>query len=353
LHSILERSLNHCWPRRQEEDFMRAIVITEPGGPEVLQVQELPDPVPTDEEVLIRVEAFGVNHAETHMRKGEWPEATPVSGIECAGTVVDDPSGALPEGTTVVAIMGGLGRIRNGSYAEYVAAPATNVAKIDTSLTWTELAAVPESYATAWSALHGNLDLQPGQSLLVRGATSALGQAAVNIASDLGATVLATTRREARAELLRSLGAEHVVIENGSIAVAVRELVPGGVDRVLDLVGNSVLRDSLQAVRVNGRVCQAGFLGGLGPVDQFLPIMDMPSGVQLSFFGSFEVGTDAFPLSAIPLQNIVRKVAAGDYNASPAQVFAFEEIAQAHRLMDAGEAGGKLVVSVGDPPTSQ
>jgi NADPH:quinone reductase len=185
---------------------MRAIVITEPGGPEVLQIREVADPVPAEDEVLIRVKAFGVNHAETHMRKGEWPEATPVSGIEAVGTVVTDPSGVLAEGTKVLTIMGGLGRSRNGSYAEYTAAPAANVAPIETSLDWTDLAAIPESYATAWLTLHGNLELQAGQSLLVRGATSALGQAAVNIASDLGARVIATTRRENCAELLRSLG---------------------------------------------------------------------------------------------------------------------------------------------------
>src|SRR5438552_6363111 len=105
---------------------MRAIVITEPGGPEVLEVQEVADPVPDGEEVLIRVKAFGVNHAETHMRKGDWPEATPVSGIEAVGTVVRDTSGKLPEGAKVVTLMGGLGRTRNGSYAEYTSAPASN-----------------------------------------------------------------------------------------------------------------------------------------------------------------------------------------------------------------------------------
>ena len=233
---------------------------------------------------------------------------------------------------------------RNGSYAEYAAAPSTNVAAIDTSLSWTDLAAIPESYATAWIVLHGNLELQPGQTLLVRGATSALGQAAVNIASDLGAAVIATTRRDDRAGLLRSLGADQVVIDNGQIAADVRALVPGGADRVLNLVGNSALRDSLKAVRVNGRLCQAGFLGGLGPVDQFLPIVDMPSGVQFSFFRSFEVGTDAFPLSAIPLQSIVGKVEAGDYITRPSRVFAFEEIAKAHQIMESGQADGKLVV---------
>jgi len=324
---------------------MRAIVITEPGGPEVLQLREVADPIPGDQEVLIAVKAFGVNHAETHMRKGEWPEATPISGIEAVGTVATDPSGVLAVGTKVLAIMGGLGRTRNGSYAQYTAAPAANVAPVETSLDWADLAAIPESYATAWLALHGNLELKDGQSLLVRGATSALGQAAVNIASDLGARVIATTRREDRTGLLRSLGAEGVVIESGAIAGEVRKLVPGGADRVLDLVGNSVLRDSLQAVQVKGRVCQAGFLGGLGPVEDFLPAFDMPSGVQFSFFGSFEVGSQDYPISAIPFQEIVAKAEAGVYQAKPARVFAFEEIADAHRVMEAGEAAGKLVVA--------
>jgi len=324
---------------------MRAIVITEPGGPEVLQIREVADPVPGDQEVLIAVKAFGVNHAETHMRKGEWPEATPISGIEAVGTVATDPSGVLAVGTKVLAIMGGLGRTRNGSYAQYTAAPAANVAPVETSLDWADLAAIPESYATAWLALHGNLELKDGQSLLVRGATSALGQAAVNIASDLGARVIATTRREDRTGLLRSLGAEGVVIESGAIAGEVRKLVPGGADRVLDLVGNSVLRDSLQAVQVKGRVCQAGFLGGLGPVEDFLPAFDMPSGVQFSFFGSFEVGSPDYPISAIPFQEIVAKAEAGIYQAKPARVLAFEEIADAHRVMEAGEAAGKLVVA--------
>jgi NADPH:quinone reductase len=324
---------------------MRAMVITQPGGPEVLQIQQVPDPVPGDGEVLIRVRAFGINHAETHMRKGEWPEATPVSGIEAVGTVAADPSGALAGGTKVLTIMGGLGRTRNGSYAEYTVAPASNVAPIETSLDWAELAAIPESYATAWFALHRNLDLAAGQSLLVRGATSALGQAAVNIAHDLGARVIATTRRADRAALLRSLGAQHVVIDTGSIADQVRDLLPGGADRVLDLVGNSALRDSLQAVRQTGRVCQAGFLGGLGPVTDFQPVFDLPSGVQFSFFGSFEVGTPAYPISAIPFQQIVANAEAGVYQAKPARVFPFEEIAEAQRVMEASQAGGKLVVT--------
>jgi NADPH:quinone reductase len=323
---------------------MRATVITRNGGPEVLQIQELPDPVPGDGEVLIRVKAFGINHAETHMRKGEWPEWTPVSGIEAVGTVVTDSAGKLAPGTKVLTIMGGLGRNRSGSYAEYTVASGSNVTEVDTALSWAELAAIPESYATAWLCLHSNLELLPGHALLIRGATSALGQAAINIAHDLGARVIATTRREHRAEFLRSLGAAEIVIDTGEIAGRVHELVPGGVDRVLDLVGNSVLRDSLRTVKPKGRVCQAGFLGGLGPVADFLPVFDLPSGVQLSFFGSFEVGGEAYPLSAIPFQEIVAKAESGVYSAKPTRVFPFEEISEAHRLMESGRAGGKLVV---------
>jgi NADPH:quinone reductase-like Zn-dependent oxidoreductase len=240
--------------------------------------------------------------------------------------------------------MGGLGRVRNGSYAEYTAVSAGNVARIDTALDWTDLAAIPESYATAWLALHGNLELRPGHTLLVRGGTSALGQAAINLAAEVGARVIATTRRGDRTGLLRSLGASDVVIDAGEIAGAVHEIAPAGVDRVLDLVGNSVLRDSLRTARAGGRVCQAGFLGGLGPVEDFMPVFDLPSGVQFSFFGSFEIGASAYPLSQVPFQEIVDKVQAGVYRARPVRVFAFEEIAEAHRVMESGQAAGKLVV---------
>jgi NADPH:quinone reductase len=321
---------------------VRAIVMSEHGGPDVLQIQELPDPVPADGEVLIRVKAFGLNHADTYMRSGLWPFGIPVLGIEAAGTVERDPTGRLAPGTTVIAIVGGMARVRNGSYAELVAVPASNVIPVDTTLDWPDLAAIPEVYATAWIALRGNLALEPGQDVLIRGATSSVGRAAVNLARDLGATVIASTRNPARVELLRELGAHEVVIEDGELAGKVR------VDAVLDLVGNSVLRDSLQAVRPKGRVCQIGFLGGLEPVADFNPLMDIPSGVQLSTFASaFVLGDAEFPTTEVPLQEIVTKAERGDYLAKPARVFGFDEIVEAHRLMDAGEPGGKLVVSVG------
>ena len=325
---------------------MKAIVITAPGGPEVLAVRDLPDPVPADGEILIRVRAFGLNHADAYMRSGAWGKVAQVPGIECAGTVAADPSGRLAVGTPVVAILGGMGRTRNGSYAELVTVPAPNVVPVRTSLDWTSLVAIPEVYATAWSALFGNLDLRPGQTVLVRGATSALGQAAVNIAAGAGVTVLASTRRADRAGLLRGIGAATVLTDDGRLAdqVAGRGLA---VDGVLDVVGNTVLRDSLRVVRPRGRVCQVGFLGGLAPVEGFDPLADLPSGVQLSFYGSaFVLGTADFPLAAIPLQEMIDKAEEGTYQARPSRVFGFGDLPGAHQIMEAGTAGGKMVATV-------
>lgn len=323
---------------------MRAIVITRSGGPDVLTIEPRPDPVPQAGQVLIEVKAFGLNHAEMHMREGKWPQATEISGIECAGRVRFDPDGRLALGQKVVAFMGGMGRTLNGSYAELTCVPASNVIPIDTGLGWEVLAAIPESYATAWAALFGNLELRAGQTIVIRGATSALGQAAVNIAATAGAHVVATTRNSGRFETLTALGAQAVEREAPDLPQRLLSRYPHGVDAVLELVGNSTVLGSLTLVHPKGRLCLAGFLGGLDPIAAFMPVMHMPSRVHFSFFGSFVLGTPAFPNSEIPMQTIVERVAAGVYKAQPARVFAFEDIRAAHRLMEAGDANGKIVV---------
>lgn len=326
---------------------MRAIVIEQYGGPEQLVLQDLPEPAPMPGHVVIEVEAFGLNHAEMYFRQGVWGEVAKVSGIECVGRVKADPDGRLAPGQTVAALMGGMGRTFNGSYAEVTRVPASNVVPLDTRLLWEELAAIPESYATAWTCLARNLALKPGQTVLVRGATSALGQAAVNIAAHAGAHVIATTRNTGRFATLQSLGASETLIEVPKLAEQIRTRHPHGIDAVLDLVGNSTLLNSLAAVRPDGRVCMAGFLGGAKPIAAFDPLMNMPSGVHLSFFASaFTFGNADYPLSAIPLQQMVDRAASGAYKAKPARVFRFDEIQDAHRLMEASGANGKIVVRV-------
>jgi NADPH:quinone reductase len=247
---------------------------------------------------------------------------------------------------SVVALMGGMGRTINGSYAEYTNVPGTNVVSIQTDLSWEALAAIPESYATAWSCLYGNLGLQAGQTVVIRGASSALGQAALNIAAHAKVEIIATTRNPDRFVALEKLGAGQVLREGPELIQQVRTLYPDGVDAVLDLVGNTTVLGSLTMVRRGGHVCEAGWLGGLDPIASFNPMLQMPSGVHYSLFASFMFGLPQFPLEEVPMQIIVNRVAAGSYQAKPAKVFSFDEIQAAHQLMESGKAVGKIVVQV-------
>src|SRR5262245_32579152 len=185
---------------------MRAILRTGFGGPDVLVIREMPEPEPKVGHAVIEVKAFGLNHAELHMRQGNWAEIADVSGSECVGLVKSCPGGAFPAGAKVAALMGGLGRTINGSYAEYTRAPVSNVALIDEDLPWAELAAIPETYATAWTCLFRNLEIQRGQLLVVRGATSSFGQAALKMAINASVGVLATARNRDRFAMLVQLG---------------------------------------------------------------------------------------------------------------------------------------------------
>ncbi|MGW2938754.1 zinc-binding alcohol dehydrogenase family protein [Streptomyces sp. NPDC001156] len=321
---------------------MRAIVIEKFGGPDSLVYTELPEPEPKAGHVVIEIKAFGLNHAEIYMRRGEWAEAAKVSGIECVGLVKSCPGGEFPTGTKVAALMGGLGRTINGSYAEYTRAPASNVAAIESDLSWAELAVIPETYATAWTCLFRNLEITPGQTLVIRGATSAFGQAAINLAVNAGVRVIGTSRNRERFTLLERLGAERAELEGPDLSERITEAKQ--IDAVLDLVGNTTILDSLAMLRRGGRACLAGWLGGLDPIRDFNPLLQMASGVYLTFFGSFVFGTPSFPLSDVPLQTIAEQVAAGRLTAKPSRVFRFDEIHEAHRVMEAGEAKGKMVV---------
>ncbi len=326
---------------------MKAIVIKQYGGPEVLAIEERPMPEPKAGQVLIEVKAFGINQAEIYFRSGAWGDVAEISGIECVGVVTADPSGRFHAGQKVVAIVGGMGRSINGSYAQYTAVPASNVAAVDTELPWESLAAIPESYATAWSCLAGNLALRPEQSILIRGATSALGQAAVNIASHLGARVTATTRKQERRAGLQAIGAHDTVLETPALPGNARAHCPAGFDAVLDLVGNTTVLESLALAKRGGRVCLAGFLGGGGPLANLEPVFQIPSARQFSVFASaLVIGGDDFPLSEIPFQDFVLRAAKGHYKAQPTRVFGFDAIREAHRWLESGQANGKVVVRI-------
>ncbi|KAI1152971.1 GroES-like protein [Nemania diffusa] len=333
-------------------ESMRAVVISAFGGPEVLSYQSVPKPIPEADEVLIRVHAFGVNHAEMHMRKGEWDEWNPITGLECVGTIESYPhpsspaqADRFPIGGKVAAVMGGLGRNRPGGYGEYVTIASSNVIPLDTALSWEQLAALPEVYCTAWSCLFTVLDVERGESILIRGATSTIGQAALHLAVDAGAVVTATTRREERFAWLREMGAAEVAREERGLFRSDGGSKAGRrFDKTLNLVGNTVLLESIALTRAGGRMLQAGWLGGLEPLKDFNPMVQMESGVHFSLFHSKVLGTPEFPLSDIPLQQIVTKMQQGEWDAKPARVFEYWDIVSAHRALDSHDVGGKIVV---------
>ncbi len=320
---------------------MKAAVIREPGGPEVLAIEELPVPRPAPGWILIRVKAFGLNRSELFTRQGLSPSVQfpRVLGIEAVGIVEQAPGGEFEPGQTVATAMGGMGRAFDGGYADYTSVPAKQVKAINTSLGWDTLGALPEMIQTAWGSLNSALHLTAGQSLLIRGGTTSVGLAAAVLAKRQGATVAATTRKAERESMLKDNGADHVFIDTGEIASDVRQIFPDGVDKVLELVGTTTLLDSLQSVARFGSVCMTGMVGNAWELDQFSPMGAIPSTVNLTTYsGGSQDFIDA------PLQTVVNEVAAGRMKPRIGRVFQLDEIVEAHRCMEDNAAGGKIVV---------
>lgn len=326
---------------------MKAAVAQQPGNLDVLEVVELqPDAIKTGE-VKIKVKAFGLNKAESYYRSGNYGTFVPnqAIGIEAVGEVVDDPSQQFSVGQKVATVMGGLMFARHGSHAEYINVLSSNIVPLESDLPFDELAALPEVYLTVWGALDKNLQIQKGESLLVRGATSALGMAAVTYAKARGLSVIATTRNSDAKAKLTALGADHVVIDNGDIHQEILTIYPDGVNKVLEVVGAATVKDSLKAVSKWGEVTVVGLLGGLPVIEKFNLMGDLPNTVKLSFFSSGMLGTPDMPLSESPLNWIAKQIEQGIMPSIIAKKFDFSEIKQAHELLESNTANGKIVVS--------
>jgi NADPH:quinone reductase-like Zn-dependent oxidoreductase len=320
---------------------MRAVVLSEPGPVGNLHLRDLPVPEPRPGWVRIAVKAFGLNRSELHLRLGyaEGARLPVVPGIEAVGTVDAAPDSDLERGQQVAALMGGMGRAYDGGYAEYTVVPRSQVIPFRSGLPWEVLGAVPETLQTAYGSLTTGLDLRAGQTLLIRGGTSALGYATAALARDLGATVLATTRQRDRLDELAAHGVDHPLLDDGDVAARARRIAPDGVDAALELVGTPTLPDTLRAARVGGTVCFAGMLSNRWTVPDFYPIGYLPRGVRLSAYGG-----DASDLPAPVLQNLLDRIAAGTFALWPTTVYGMDRIRQAHHDMETNAVSGKLVV---------
>lgn len=322
-------------------ETMKAVVVHAPGGPDVLklEIRLIPRPYPT--QVLIRVEAFGLNRSELFTRQGHSPSVSfpRVLGIEAVGTIADAPGQQFAVGQTVATVMGGLGRRFDGSYAEYARVPANQVKAVHTDLSWSVLGALPEMLQTAWGALFRGLALKPGDRLLIRGGTTSVGLAAAAIARAHGAVVGSTSRSADGKAAVIAAGATEFFVDQGKIAEAVREVWSDGADKVLELVGTTTLADSLQATREAGVVCMAGMVGNQWSIEHFAPMDVIPTGVMLTTYSG-----DVSDFMATPFQELVEQVANGALPVTLGPVFHIDDIVAAHAAIEATSARGKIVV---------
>ena len=314
---------------------MKAVYIDKVTLAEEVTLTEIPIPEVKPGWVLVRIRAFGMNHSEQILRlseiKADYIQKPIVPGIECVGEIADPSDTDFQKGQKVIALMGGMGRSFNGSYAEYALLPAHHVFAIDSDLPWERLAAVPETYFTAWGSLFECLHLQSNDTLLIRGATCALGYAAIQIAKALGCKVIATTHRESKLPLIAN--ADEAVLDDCQLADKVKAT------KALELVGARSIRDTLRCMVRGGIVCHTGLLGGVYTLDGFDPIKEIPNGVYLTGF-----------FSNYPTQRTVNEIFAflNEHKLEPCfgECYDFEHIRDACIALDSGKVNGKIVVKM-------
>lgn len=279
---------------------MKAVVLSEPTRAEAVCLTEVPVPEVRPGWVLVKIHAFGMNHSEQILRQSEiradYIKKPVIPGIECVGEIVDPSDSRFQTGQKVAALMGGMGRSFDGSYAEYALLPSHHVFAVSSDLPWEELAAVPETYFTAWGSLFEGLNLKPEDTLLVRGATCALGYAAIQIAKALGCQVIATTHKKEKLKLLQDA----------------------------DLA-----------------VLDTGILGRTGVWNGFDPIKGIPNGVYLTGFYSNQ------PDQTV-MQEILDFLDTHRIRPCIGNIYPFSEIREACMAMEQGKVNGKIVVTISE-----
>jgi NADPH:quinone reductase-like Zn-dependent oxidoreductase len=316
--------------------MMRAVVCVRPGGPEVLEIRKVPVPAVREGWSLVQIKGAGLNRSELRTRQGHSPSVSfpRVLGIECVGIVAASTDPRLPEGTTVAAVMGEMGRAFDGGYAEYAVLPNALLMPITTTLPWDVFAALPETYLTAQGSLDA-LGVAAGDRLLIRGGTSSVGMAAATIAKAAGLETAATTRTP---DKLTALYTHHALLDDDQLPANLRALWPTGPDHILDLVGTRTALDSLRLVRRGGTVCISGSLSGW-LIPDFEPIAMIPSTTKLTSFHS----NDATGNTAA-LQHVVNQVESGTYHPTIDRTFPLEDLPAAHHYLETNQSTGKVIM---------
>ncbi|HEY6805759.1 MAG TPA: NAD(P)H-quinone oxidoreductase [Pyrinomonadaceae bacterium] len=331
---------------------MKAVVITKPGGVEVLEVKEVPDPPdPTADRVRVRVFASALNRADVLQRKGHYPPPAgapaDIPGLEFAGELdrVGPEVRDWKAGDRVFGICGG------GAHAEFVVVPASHLAPVPVNLSWAEAAAVPEVFITAHDALFTNAQVQPGEFVLIHAAGSGVGTAAAQLVQAAGAKVIGTSRTADKLERAKKFGvSEGIVVgdDPATIIDSVKKLTNGGgVDVVIDLVGAAYLEANLKAMAAKARLVMIGTTSGSKATIDYGVVMSKRLTIKGTVLRARSVEEKA-TATRLFAKHVVPLLGEGAVKPVIDRSFRMDEIREAHERMESNENFGKIVILVSE-----
>ena len=329
---------------------MRAVVITRPGGPDVLEVLERPNPIPRANEVLVRVRASALNRADLLQREGQYPAPpgapSDIPGLEFAGEVValgTDVS-TWREGDRVFGVTGG------GGNAEYLLADAESVARVPAQLSWTDAAAIPEAFMTAHDALITQAAARAGESVLIHAVGSGVGLASTQLVRALKMKPYGTARTADKIERARELGLEDGVVVGDDVGVVVtaadRWTAGKGIDVTLDLVGGAYVAANIQAAARKGRIMLIGTIAGRSAT---IPV-GMVLGKRLTLRGTVlraRTVEEKRDVTAAFARDVVPLIESGVLRPTVDKIFTIDEIRAAHERLASNATFGKVVIDIG------
>lgn len=325
---------------------MDAIEVVAPGGPDVLVPCRRPVPEPGHDEVLIRVQAAGVNRPDVMQRQGLYPAppgASDLPGLEVAGEIVKAGAGVdrFSAGQSVAALVAG------GGYAEYCVAPDAQVLPVPEGVSVVDAAGLPETFNTVWANVFERGRLQAGETLLVHGGASGIGTTAIQLGRAFGARVFATAGSDDRARACEGLGAERGINYKTEdfVAAVLGSTGDAGVDLLLDMVGGAYFARNLDALKVEGRLAIIAFLGGFKVEANLLPLLQKRLTVTASTLRPRSVAEKGRLRDAL-VEHVWPLFVTGRIRPVTARTFPLHQAAAAHREMEAGSCVGKILLTV-------
>ena len=327
---------------------MRAVRDSESGGPEVLKVTEEDDPLATGDGVLIEVAAAGLNRADVLQRQGNYPvppDATDIFGLEVSGTIAElgpevPAEAGLTVGDKVVALLD------SGGYADKVVAPWPQVLPAPEGMDLVEAAGLPEVAATVFSNVFMAANAREGETLLVHGGTGGIGTHAIQVATALGLTVLATVGSQEKADFVSELGATAIKYKDQDFVERVMELTDGhGADVILDVVGAKYLEPNVKALATNGRITIIGMQGGVKGELNIGRLMNKRGAVIGTTLRSRPLSEKAQIMGAVR-QIVWPHVKSGEVRPITAKTFPLQRVREAHEYFDSGSHIGKVLLTM-------